>query len=173
MSGLASIETLPWATRIAFEDQDVQSQAFLGKQHLADGSHGDMTATAIETADLSHGGPFGIENSTLYVLAVTLTASQDNWTSDMWPTAAIVRWTCSGGARTLTGLKREATGGIYRRVLFMNVGANNLTLSHADAASLSGNRFRCPGAVSFVLNASDAVWICYDQASLCWQVEAY
>jgi hypothetical protein len=107
-----------------------------------------------------------------FALTVTLTpsaltADTNNYTPTGLAAAAIVRLSSTGSVN-LTGLQ-SVTGTSTLRLL-VNAGANNITLTHADASSAAGNRWRCPGAANLVLSLGRAVWIWYDTTSAVWQV---
>jgi hypothetical protein len=73
------------------------------------------------------------------------------------------------GALVLTGVVAPISGsGLYR--LFVNTSAFTVTLKQNNSGSSVGNRFRCPGAVDYVLGVNSAVWVWYDPLSLIWQV---
>lgn len=96
-----------------------------------------------------------------------LVANTDNWNPTGMASAKAIR-VSTDASRNLTGIVASGDG---RRILLRNIGTQNLVLKH-DLTSTAANRFYCPGAVDFTLNAKDSVWVGYDVTSARWYVEA-
>lgn len=97
-----------------------------------------------------------------------LVANTDNWAPAGLATATTIRFS-TDAARNITGITAQPAG---TEVLLVNIGAQNAVLVH-DATSTAANRFLCPGAANFTLNAGDACWIWYDTGSSRWRVIAF
>lgn len=80
-------------------------------------------------------------------------ADTNNWAPSS--TANYIRMTnATSGTRNITGLASQAQGAQGRRLILHNMSelaAATITLKHEDASSTAANRFRCPGAVDFVI----------------------
>ena len=138
-------------------------------EHHGNGTHGAVTATSVTTTALKVSSPFEIDDGAVLTPA-QLTANQNDYNPPGLSDATVLRLS-SDAARTLTGLLVPSNIVDHTRKLLINVGAQNIVLSDADAASSSRNRFACPGAASLTLNAGDAVWLGYDATSERWRPE--
>jgi hypothetical protein len=94
-----------------------------------------------------------------------LTGNTDNWNPTGLSACATIR-VSTDASRNLTGIVAQTAG---RRIRLRNVGAQNLVLIH-DLTSTAANRFYCPGAANFTLNAKDSVDIEYDGTDSRWYV---
>jgi len=75
------------------------------------------------------------------------------------------RWSASG-AFNVTGLSLSQVDG--QEHLIVNVGANNITLTHQDALSTAANRFINSTGASIVLAPNQACDIVYDNTQARW-----
>ena len=66
----------------------------------------------------------------------------------------------------VTGFAARSDGSI---VLLVNVGANAITLTHEDIASVAANRFHFPAALNVVLATDAAILLWYDTPSSRWR----
>ncbi len=81
----------------------------------------------------------------------------------------VVDLTSNGsGTQTMTARGRR---GQRRRLVLVNVSANNLTLNNQDAASIDMNRFALPNAANLVIQPGGSVKLMFDWTSLRWRVE--
>jgi hypothetical protein len=94
-----------------------------------------------------------------------LTGNTDNWNPTGLSAAAVIRLS-TDASRNITGIVAQTAG---RRIRLRNVGAQNAVLIH-DLTSTAANRFYCPGAANFTLNAKDSVDIEYDGTDSRWYV---
>jgi len=130
-------------------------------QHRADGTHGAITA-----ASLTLDGP-DRETSGAWLSPPTLTVSVNDYAPTGWEEARVIRLESSGAVNITGWVARTVES---QRLWLVNVGANNITLTHADAASLTRNQFLCPGSANLVLNANDSVPTWYDLTTERWRV---
>jgi hypothetical protein len=93
-------------------------------------------------------------------------ANQNDYNPAGLATASSLRLS-SSGAFSITGLQGGAAG---RVLLLINVGANNITLTHDDAGSTAANRFFIRGAASLVLTPHKGAWAQYDATASRWRV---
>lgn len=110
--------------------------------------------------------PLGFVTTTT-VTPTALTVNTNDYAPNGLAAASVVRMAATG-AINVTGL--AAATGLSVCHLLVNIGAFTMTLTHADAASASANRWRCPGAANFNLTTGKACWIWYDATSTVWQV---
>lgn len=99
--------------------------------------------------------------------ASSIGASQNNYNPG--GRSRIQRWT-AGGAFNVTGLTFATAGVDGEDHVIINVGANNITLTHEDAASTAANRFNCTTAANIVLSANQMAWAIYDNTTQRWRV---
>lgn len=100
-----------------------------------------------------------------HVASVTLPASSNDY--DAGEFTSILRVTPDGAGSTITGL----AGGIpARNILVVNVGSTNLTLAHASASSVAGNRLLAETGSDVVLGANDAADLLYDATTERWRI---
>ena len=106
-----------------------------------------------------------LESLVLYQSVSTpaqLTAAQNNY---LISSARVVRMS-SDASRTITGFR----GGVPNQELtLINVGAQNIVLSHQDGASVAANRFLLEAGANLTLAANDSVTLYYDQATARWR----
>lgn len=79
------------------------------------------------------------------------------------------RWT-SSGAFNVTGLTFATAGVDGEDHLIINVGANNIVLTHEDALSTAANRFLSTTGASLTLSANQMAWAIYDNTTQRWRV---
>lgn len=95
-------------------------------------------------------------------ITYVISANQNDWAPAGIATASYVFVNQSAGSFTITGI--SATGFVEGQLLVLMPGGgagNTLTLAHASASSLSGNRFSCPTGVNFGVRNQGAVMIMY------------
>jgi len=109
----------------------------------------------------------GAEAQTGIVTPAQIVANTNDYNPAGLATARTLRLS-SDAARDLTGILAGVTG---RRLLLLNVGAQDIVLKH-DATSTAANRFFCPNSADFTLDANDAVELWYDITSTRWRVLA-
>jgi hypothetical protein len=99
---------------------------------------------------------------------VSLTGNTHNLAPAGFDRAGYVRLS-SSAAVNLTGVT-SAYGFLSRKTL-INVGSFNITLTHNDAGSLDGNKFKIQGGISLTLLPDDTCDIWYDKSnsSLVWR----
>lgn len=139
------------------------------RQHTGDGTHTDVTATSLETDDLTASGKVRLNAIVSYVnLGIIATGRLDNLTVTGLTTANVLKIQIAAAGVTLTGI--DATG---RRVgdllLLINdsqviASPMDFTITAADTNSLAANRF-IGGVASgspWNVNESKGVWLMYD-----------
>jgi hypothetical protein len=94
-----------------------------------------------------------------------LAGNTNDWAPTSFSTAYAVRASASS-AVNLTGLAGGAAG---RRIVMLNVGSNNITLTSNDAASSAANRFLFSRPMALRPNESIPLW--YDTTSAGWRTE--
>ena len=95
------------------------------------------------------------------------TGDNDDFNPTGLDEAAVIRLTGDGaGTSVLTGVVLQQDG---RRIILANVGTDNITLNHEDAASIFTYRFLLPGATNFVLGQNNSVEMFYDTVSNRWR----
>lgn len=155
----------------------------LGNFSIAHDVDGDpvLTFTAAGAASLGASAGITLSDSVVLAKAETLTsllspaqiaANTNNYNPTGLSTARVLRLT-TDASRNLTGIVAQVNG---RVLTLSNLGSFNLVLKHQDAGSTAANRFICPGAADFTLNAFDCVDIWYDSASFgtgAWVVKAF
>ncbi len=85
-------------------------------------------------------------------------------------TATVLRLSTSGGTQNIGGI---AAGTNAHRILrIVNLGPDDITLTHEDVGSIAQNRFALPGntTVTLTVNATKMLW--FDLSSLRWRVAA-
>lgn len=97
-----------------------------------------------------------------------ITANQNDYNPTGWLTSLYVRLS-SDISRNITGFARDGTNMIK---IIRNVGAQNIVLTHQDAASTANQRIICPGAASFTIGAGSGAWLIYDGTADRWSVIA-
>lgn len=93
-----------------------------------------------------------------------LTADQNNYNPGR---QRFQRWS-SDASRTVTGLSNSQVDG--QEHLIVNVGSNNIVLSHQNASSSAGNRFLNSTGADITLAANEAADIIYDNTTGRWRV---
>lgn len=174
--GVNALEQLPWASRVALEDLQVQISAGWDRQHKGDGSHGDIVGTSLDVDDglmsggpLSMAGPWSVRQGGI-LGAPQITANQNNYSPTGLADALVLRLQ-TDASRTLTGLVADEVGE-GRWLLLVNVGNFDIVLSHNSGSSIAVNRFACPLGLSFTLKSAESVWLWYDPTSAAWRVVA-
>jgi hypothetical protein len=140
------------------------------KEHNADGTHGDLTATSLDNDGLTRfGGPWEIPRANV-LRAAQITGTVNNYAPPGIDTAIVLQIT-TDAARNMTGLQQYDPN-VFRWLLLMNVAGNDLVIKHNDAGSLATNRIACPGSVDFTLNAPNpaSVWMFYDAGAGNWRL---
>ena len=108
-------------------------------------------------------------NSFAVLTPVQITANQNDYAIALPynPGDLIKLRLSTDAARNVTGLYYADDGQL---IFIVNVGANNLVLTHQDAASRAENRFICPGAANITLAATEGVIGWYDEITLRWRL---
>jgi hypothetical protein len=179
---IANLSELPYATRIAMEDMEVQVGQGWGVEHDGAGHHTDISADSLEVsgdADVNgfrHGGPELIRRTA--VMSTSLTASVNDWDPIQqqvgdFADALYVRVTSDNAAGwNISGFVAPAgLGDDLRRFHLANVGVNIIYILHASGLSVSTNRVACPQATTFDLHQSMGVWLWYDSLTGNWRIE--
>jgi hypothetical protein len=82
--------------------------------------------------------------------------------------ATTLRLTANASGSTITGIVARGLNG--HRIRIVNIGSDNITLSHQDSGSSEGNRIVSPTGADQVLTANDAVEVEYDGVSERWRI---
>lgn len=96
----------------------------------------------------------------------TLAANTNDWAPTGAATASVWR-VSTDASRNLTGIAALATGTM---LILINVGANDLVITHEDAASTAVNRIITPTAASVTVSASRSERLWYDATSSRWRI---
>lgn len=176
---IPNLTNLPWQTRDAVENLEVQIASGWGIEHKGDGTHSDingdsLTVTNEVTAcELRICGPEFIQRDGV-LNPPQLTGNTNDYAPLDIQSAYILRISANG-AFNITGLQAPY-GGLYQRSDFKRICVRNnsgftITLTHNDAASVAANRFSCPNAANFAMRPNATVWLQYDSFSGAWVVE--
>lgn len=87
--------------------------------------------------------------------------------NDYAPGRANLYLLSSDASHNVTGLV-AGTNGEMRHAI--NVGANDIVLTHQDAASAAANRFNCAGGASITLQPEDFLILLYETATNRWRI---
>lgn len=110
----------------------------------------------------------GLEFHTGIGTPAQITANQNDYTPSALATSRVLRLS-TDASRNITGLGAGTDG---QRLTILNVGAQDIVLTHNDVASVAANRFRCPGAASFTIRRDGGVELIYEETSDRWRVIA-
>lgn len=150
--------------------------AWSSVEHDSDGTHTDITAQSVEitAASIDYainvisglaslGGGVALPG---IVTPDQITAQQNNYDPTGLEGAFCMRL-ATDATRAITGLLAPppAAG---RLVLIVNVGSNDLKLTHEDASSDAENRFNFSGAADVTLTTLSTLLIYYDSTSERW-----
>lgn len=108
----------------------------------------------------------GVSGGLKEITPATLGANANNYGPTDFDVADVVRVSASG-AVNITGL--VAAGAKCPKYL-LNVGANTITLKHADGGSSAENQFKLPGAADLSLIADKMMCLVYDVTGTRWRV---
>ena len=121
----------------------------------------NISGSADPSAFLEVNGDLALKSTT----PAQITSDQNNYSSlDDFSLGRL----SSDASRTITGIKSSgsADGRILRLV---NVGANDITISHESASSLSRNRIIMKSGADVVLSANDVMTLIWDDATDRWR----
>lgn len=99
-----------------------------------------------------------------------LTANTNNYA--LLATPGGIERISSNADINITGIGAPVNAGRGAIKTLRNIGSFNITLTHADTASLAANRFDCPSALPFVIPPGGNVDIYYDYTSALWIVKS-
>lgn len=99
--------------------------------------------------------------------ASSIGANQNNYNPG--GRSRVQRWT-SSSAFNVTGLTFAIANLDGEDHLIINVGANNIVLTHEDAASTAANRFLSTTGANLTLSANQMAWVIYDNTTQRWRV---
>lgn len=105
------------------------------------------------------------------VAAVVLTTgNNNNVTTGTGAITGFLRVTANASGSTMTGI--DSTGAADGDVVYLrnDAAAGVLTLTNADAGSLTANQFQIPGATSAVVNPGKAVMVEWDLTAGKWML---
>jgi hypothetical protein len=142
-------------------------------EHDIDGAHTDITADTIDVDGATQfGGPWTMPTGAV-ITPPQITADQNDYRPRFLEQALWLRLS-TDASRTLTGLHRSLESGLdaFRWLCIANVGNFDIVLSHSDSASISRNRFACPGSADLTVQTGECVWLWYDTSSANWRVVA-
>lgn len=80
--------------------------------------------------------------------------------------ASFARLTGGAGGSSITGIANGVDG---RLLVLLNVGADNVTLTHQDAASAAANRIITGTGLSVTMTTDDIVILIYDATTARWR----
>jgi len=126
----------------------------------------------ISKQTLNDGASEQVELSSLLETILTptlITADQDDYTPTGFGPAGVLRLS-TNASRTITGFGTATEQPIKHLV---NVGSNDLVLSHQNSNSTAANRITTPDGQNFTIspNGTTALW--YDTTSLTWRILDY
>lgn len=130
-----------------------------------------VTATAVRNGNLPQLSTLTFTQALASGASLTpaqITANQNDYNPTGWLTSFTVRLS-SDASRNITGFARDGTNLIK---IIRNVGAQNIVLTHQDAASTANQRIICPGAASFTIGAGSGALLIYDGTADRWGVVA-
>lgn len=81
--------------------------------------------------------------------------------------SSFARLSADAAGSTLTGITAGASG---RVIIIVNVSANTLTISHADANSAAANQFLSTTGANLTLTQDDIAICIYDATTARWRV---
>jgi hypothetical protein len=94
------------------------------------------------------------------VTPVQITAAAGDYSPGGLDQAVVLRLS-SDASRNISGIQAPVSpDGTF--LLLLNVGAQDIVLTHADSNSHYANRFDNPGDASVTLQSGDRIWIFYD-----------
>ena len=147
--------------------RDSIARSVIGRAANSAGDPADIQATGVGQVLQQIAGNTlafaSVPSNDSVVTPATLTANVNDYAA---LTATVAR-VSSNASRNITGILAELAGS---RKLVINVGANDVVLTHQDAASAAANRLLCPGAASVTLNPDEAALCIYDGISAVWRV---
>jgi len=95
---------------------------------------------------------------------IQITANQNDYAQPETP----AKWRLSSdAARDITGIAYSNDGEF---IYIVNVGSNDITLKHQDAASRAENRLICCDAADIVIASNEGAWGWYDEVSSRWRM---
>lgn len=106
----------------------------------------------------------GAEECTAIVSPSSVATDRNDWNATGFPAARVIRATASAPIN-VSGIVPTFDN---RRLLLINVGSNNLTLTHESASSAAANRFLCPASTAVVLTPNASVELFYDATLTRW-----
>lgn len=125
-----------------------------------------VAAAALLAANTYTDDAVALASSRTVLTPTTLAADTHDYAPTRHQEAAIFRLSASA-AVNLTGLQG---GSDAREVVLMNVGANNIVLSHESASSTAAYRWLGPGSASVTLRPDGWVRAIYDATSARWRI---
>lgn len=110
-------------------------------------------------------------NLSFFGLSVSIAANQNNWSPWVDGVAPYITLTCTGAARTITGIDSSWAGLFNASTFFLSITAtNNCVLANQSASSLAENRIICPSGTNLTIPSGGGVWLYYDLSALRWRV---
>lgn len=103
------------------------------------------------------------------VSPASIGANQNDYNPANLAVASVLRLT-SSASFSVTGIAGGASG---RMLILHNVGANNLVLTHEDAASTAGNRISIQNGFPFLLAPNGSVLVTYDSTTARWRIAEF
>lgn len=124
----------------------------------------DLTQWKYSTGDVASRVIFCGAFVTGWLTAPQITSNQNDW----GPTPAAKYRISSDAARDITGLSISQVDG--QELVFLNVGASNVTFKHESVSSTAANRFTCVTGADIILGPGERADACYDGTSQRWRL---